>query len=138
MFGNLGALLKLVAQLAPLLTWLKDNQATVATIIAVLKQLAGAFAAKPQEVSAVMRLSIGMSHDDLRAALRNTLPVLTDWAKRTSWGADDILVNVLEFAVENDAIFDWIFAVFGGQEVITSELVAQAAAEVGAGPSVPA
>ena len=124
--GNFTALLKLAAQLAPLITWFAQHKDAIGSILAVLKQLAEAFAAKPQ--SQVEALLFGMDQEEFRQMLRDSLAPLSTWAAKTSWGGDDILVSVFEFAIEHDQIFNWLWAVFGGREVVTSEQVAQAVA----------
>jgi hypothetical protein len=125
--GNLGAILKLLTQLGPLVTWLMQNQAALQTVLDVLKKLAEAFSKQP---AGAYRAQLGLTRDQLREALSHAAGLLKSVSAVTPTPVDDLIADVFAHAVNTDWLLDLLTSILSGQARLTPELVAQAAAEV--------
>lgn len=124
--GNLAALLKMLAQLQPIITWLANNQASMETIIAVLKKLAEAFAAKPVTAQP---LSLSISKAQLRSVLGHVSGAFSVLAAQTPTPVDDAIAGVFAQAIGTDWLLDLLHMLVSGGTVTEAEL-AQAYTEV--------
>lgn len=126
--SNLGVLLKLLAQLGPLLTWLISNPSTLQTVLDILKKIADAFVPKSGEV-----LALSISREQLREALLHASGIFKGFAAITSNTTDDLIAGVFEQAVSTDWLLDLLVMLIGGKVTLTTSMIEQAAGQVKAG-----
>lgn len=119
--GNLAALLKLLAQLQPIITWLINNQASFGTIMDVLKKLAEAFGNKPAPVQA---LNLGISRDQLKSILGHVSGAFSVLAAQTPTPVDDAVASVFAQAIQTDWLLDLLHMLVSGGTVTEAELAA--------------
>lgn len=123
MGGNLAMLLQLLAQLGPLLTWIKSSGVDLATIISVLQKIAGAFSSKPAPVQAVL---LGMSHDEFQTSFTKAADLFSFIASLTPTTLDDTIAGLFSQAVKTAWLMDFFYSVLSGQVTLTGAMLAEA------------
>lgn len=121
--GNLGAILKLLAQLGPLISWLMNNQATLQQVLEILKKIMEQFSVK----YASTIVSVGLDRNQLRDLLLHSSGLFRGFATLTPSKVDDMLAGIFEQAIQTDWLLDLLVLLISGREQLTYGMIDQAA-----------